>query len=191
MDDFGPGLLDDALQGRFPRLQRGLAVRDAPAVAGHGGFLDRRGVVGHDDEGRDSPQAGGQGQGLGVVAGGVGGHAAGGCGGVEGKDGIGRAAEFESPDFLEVLTLQKDSRAQPLVERGAGQDGRAMGVGGDAPGGGQDIGESGVGRHGDHPLSEGPQFITESALCGRGPVPKGPRKREIRTQPGRLFFRIG
>ena len=132
MDDLGAGFRNDAGQGRFPGLQRGFAVRDAPAIAGHGGFFDRGRVVGHDDVGRDPAEAGGQGQGLGMVARGMGGHAAGGRLLGKGKDGVGGAPEFEGPDLLEIFALQEDRRAQPVVERGAGQDGRPVGVGRDA-----------------------------------------------------------
>src|SRR5690606_9592197 len=81
----------------------------------------------HDDGRADAEQPTGEGDGLRVVAGRVGQDARTPGLLVEPREGVVRATKLEGADALEVLGLEEDARAHPLVERARSEDRRAVG----------------------------------------------------------------
>lgn len=132
MNEYGAGFFHDLAGGAFTGFEVGFAEGNFGVVSGDGVFFDLGCVGRHDDSRRDSAKGGGEGEGLGVVAGGVGDDAAGGFVVGEGEDGVAGAAEFEGADALEVLAFEVEFGASHGVEGAGGHDGGAMGVGGDA-----------------------------------------------------------
>ena len=84
------------------------------SVVAGGGQLERRGILGHEDDRADIVQGGGEGDCLGVVARGVGGNAAEVAGVVEPGDSVVGAPEFERPAPLEALCLEEHLGPDPV-----------------------------------------------------------------------------
>ena len=115
------------------------------AIATGGRQLGGRGVMRHDDGGRDVQNLRRQGHGLGVVARRVSHHPGPALGRRQPRQGIEAAAKLESPHALEVFALDKRLRAQLRVERARLQHRGAVGMALQPCGGGQDVFKSGQG----------------------------------------------
>lgn len=83
------------------------------------------------------------GQGLGVVTRGPAHHAASALLGAQPQQGVGRAAELEGPDPLQVLALEEHPRADALVDLLAAVQGRTLDAARQALGGRGDLGCAG------------------------------------------------
>ena len=97
--------------GGLARFERRLAEHDPRPVALGRGPLDRGGRPGHDDRHRHAEQLTGQGQGLGVVPGGMRDHTGGLAALIQLQERIHRSAELERADALKILALEEDGRA--------------------------------------------------------------------------------
>jgi hypothetical protein len=99
---------------------------DARPVAFGAPPLGRGRVLRHHHGGASAEQAARQRHGLGVVARGVAQDPAGPLRFAQARDRVVGAAELERPHALEVLALEEQPAAQPLVERARAYDGRAV-----------------------------------------------------------------
>lgn len=138
MNEGGAGFGLETVGGRLSIGHSWLAEGDLSSVTSNGLFFDLGSVLGHDDVGGDATPAGGEGQCLGVVAGGMSDDASTSEFVGERKDGIGGAANFEGTDFLEVVTFEEDLASHAFVEGGAAKDRSAVNVGADSFVGGFD-----------------------------------------------------
>jgi hypothetical protein len=110
-----------------------LAILGLPVVVDHLGAiaLGRRHLQGgrvrrHQEDGRGSRELGGEGHALGMVARGEADHAALALLVAEGQELVERAANLEGAGTLEILALEEDVVAAPLVERAARDDRRMV-----------------------------------------------------------------
>lgn len=133
-DDGEMAFLGDACSDLLAEL--GVAVVEDDFRAGEIGEVrggcaafDFRGIGRHDDDGGEVEESPGEGDGLCVVAGGVGEDAADRLiGGLffECEHGVVGAAELECPDALEIFALQEGAGAEECIEGARGVDGGAV-----------------------------------------------------------------
>ena len=114
---------------------------DLAAIGLCGALFHGGGVVGHHDDAGDVEDLAGEGNRLGVIAGGERQHAAFPLVGGEARERVIGAAELEGAGALEVLALEEELGAGEGVERSRGRDRRAMRDAGDLPRGVLDVGK--------------------------------------------------
>ena len=106
----------------------GFAENDGGAVAFGGLALGGGGVARHDNGGANTEKLTGEGDGLGMVAGGKSNDAGSFLGGGEARNGVEGAAKFEGADTLEVFAFAEDFGADEAIQRARGRNGRDVGV---------------------------------------------------------------
>jgi hypothetical protein len=116
MDNVRTGLTPNPFQRAFPGFECWLAKRDLSTVAGNRVFLHRRGIVWHDDIGRDAAHFRSESQRLGMVTGGMRANSTGSLLVAERKYCIGCAAKFEGTHLLHIFTFEKDLCAYLLIQ---------------------------------------------------------------------------
>ncbi len=116
MDNVRAGLEPDPFERAFPGFECRLTKRDLSTVAGDRVFLHRRGIVWHDDIGRDAAHFRSQSQRLGMVPGGMRADSAGRLFVAERKYRIGGAAELEGAHLLHVFTFEKNLGTHFLIQ---------------------------------------------------------------------------
>ncbi len=134
-DQRAAGACQHLRRGRLPRRLVRLALDDVAAVLIHRAPLHGVGVPRHDDVRRDAAHARRQRQRLGVVARAVGHdarrrHLVG-----ELEQRVGRAAELERTDLLQVLTFEEQRTSRHLIDRPTRDDRRTASCSVDAGGG--------------------------------------------------------
>jgi hypothetical protein len=127
-----PGYLEDAGGDGFAVFGQTVIGDDARPLRPRGFDLGAGGVIGHHDVRPRANMLGGDGHGLGVVAGRIRDDAT--REGVGGKrqDQVGCAADLESAAALQVLALEEHAEAGFRIEHGRGENGGAARQGADA-----------------------------------------------------------
>ena len=126
MNQHGAGFFLEDFAGGVARSDAIFAFGDAAAVGFDGLTLGAGRGAGHDDPRGNTPTAGGERNGCGMISRRYSDDAALRLFVGERENGVGGAAEFKRAGFLQILALEKQVRAGHVVDGFRGEDGSAM-----------------------------------------------------------------
>ena len=184
MHQIGAVLGDDLGQRRLAGGGGRFAFDDLAAIAAHRGLLHLGRIAWHDDGRLDASPRGGIGQGLGVIARGMGGDTPGRLLVTQAKHRVAGAAGLEGTGLLQVFALEEQRGAAELVHELRGQDRCRMDMCGDPPACGGDIVEGGeLQGHRLRPWQSTGGISRRPNRAAR--LPRRPSDRQAERHPGR------